>query len=107
MLNTPATGVPARRLDRRDRAAAELKIGDFVHDDFVPFTVVGFRSAPAHVVAIVGRHASGTDMTVRYLSGRRLDVSRMVATSTTTSTAPAVRRRHLTLITSPAGEVTR
>lgn len=103
MPHSPATGVPARRLDRRDRAAAELKIGDFVHDDFVPFTVVGFRSAPAHVVAIVGRHASGTDMTVRYLSGRRLDVSRMVPTST----APAVRRRHLTLITSPAGEVTR
>lgn len=87
-------GAPARRIvDLPGTPAEDLRIGDYVHDELTPFVVAGFRTSPPHVVAIVARLASGTDITVRYLATHKVDASRMVSAST----PPVIRRRHLTL----------
>lgn len=93
-MQTPRVAMPPYRIDRADRTAAELEVGDFVHDELVPFVVAGFKPSAAHVVAVVGRLNSGTDMGVRYLSTHPLDVSRVVPLS---PPAPVLRRRHLSL----------
>lgn len=81
------------RIDRDDRAAGELHVGDFVHDDLAPFTVFRFETAREGVVAVVGRLASGTEMGVRYGASHMLDVSRVILLPP----ARIIRRRHLFL----------
>jgi hypothetical protein len=86
--------MPFCRIVRLDGATAgDLQRGDFVHDVLTPFVVDRFESSPEHVVAVVGRLASGTTMTVRYLATTALDVSRVQFPPP--PAAPG--RRHLTL----------
>lgn len=93
---TPSVAMPESRIVRiPDLDAGDLMVGDFVHDDLVPFVVARFEAAPDHVVAVVGKLASNTDMSVRYLATTKLDVSRLVRT--TPPPAPTIRRRHLSL----------
>lgn len=106
-------GVPAdrprpRTPDRSPRPAAVLRVGDYLHDPLVPLVVAAFEDAggervdqpPAgHTVTVIGTLASGTEMTVRYGAGHRIDTTRMVPTSAPTS---AAGRRHLTLVYSAA-----
>lgn len=100
MIDSPMAVAPGARIaDIPDATADDLQIGDYVHDDLAPFVVAGFRPGPAHIVVIVARLASGTDMTVRYPINRPLAVSRLVRTVATGRPA----RRHLTLVPPPAG----
>lgn len=101
-MRNPRVAMPGYRIDRDDRAAAQLEIGDFVHDDLVPFVVARFEPAAEGVVAVVGRIASNTEMRVRYGASHTLDVSRFV-TVPPPPPASVIRRRHLTLCPPVAG----
>lgn len=85
-------------------AAADFEIGDYVHADLAPYVVAGFRPSPPHIVVIVGALASGTTMTVRLPATSKHKISRA---ERATPAPRQLRRRHLTLVVSPAGEVTR
>lgn len=86
--------LPSYIRDRRDRVAAALRLGDYVHDPLVPIVITDVDTSREHVVVVVGALASGTAMTVRYPAGRELDVTRLVPTTP----APLMRRRHLSLV---------
>lgn len=94
-MPTPRVTLPPYRIERRDRAAGELQLGDFVDDPLTAFVVNRFGPSPDHVVVVIGRLASGTNMTIRYLATTMLDVSRVVWLSP--PAAAFARRRHLSI----------
>lgn len=82
------------RPDRRARRAADLQVDDFVHHPLAPVRVVGFQPSAPGTVRVVGRMASGTDITATHAASLLLDVTRLVDDVT-------VYARHLRLAATP------